>query len=275
MAVSRPCLNWGASDVTNKHGDFIWYELMTSDAKAAAVFYGKVVGWIANDADMPGMDYRMFAMAGEEAVAGLMALTPEMGSGGAMPGWFGYVGVDDVDKMVASITDGGGAMHVEPQDIPGVGRFAMVADPQGASFYVMRSASDKASLSFASDMPRVGHCAWNELSTSDQPAAHHFYGQRFGWVQDGDMDMGPLGKYDFLRHGDGMIGAIMPKIPEMPVSAWTYYFRVADIDAAQEAIEMNGGSITQPPIEIPGGDLSLCAIDPQGASFGLVGARKG
>ena len=186
-----------------------------------------------------------------------------------------HVGVDDVDKMVASITDGGGAMHVEPQDIPGVGRFAMVADPQGASFYVMRSASDKASLSFASDMPRVGHCAWNELSTSDQAAAHHFYGQRFGWVQDGDMDMGPLGKYDFLRHGDGMIGAIMPKIPEMPVSAWTYYFRVADIDAAQEAIEMNGGSITQPPIEIPGGDLSLCAIDPQGASFGLVGARKG
>ena len=87
------------------------------------------------------------------------------------------------------------------------------------------------------------------------------------------MDMGSMGKYLFLQHGPGMIGAIMPKMTEMPVSAWLYYFRVADIDVAAEAITSTGGTILQAPIEIPGGDFSLCALDPQGAAFGLVGAR--
>jgi uncharacterized protein len=260
--------------MANQHGDFIWYELMTTDADAAADFYGKVVGWSAKDSGMPGMDYRLLN-SGTHDVAGLMGLTPEMTAGGAQPGWVGYVGVDDVDKMAASISDGGGAIHMEPQDVPGVGRMAMVADPQGAAFYVMRGTAEEKSMAFASDMPRVGHCAWNELSTTDQAGAHHFYRTRFGWVKDGEMDMGPMGKYDFLRHGDGMIGAIMPQMPQMPVSAWTYYFRVADIDAAHATIEANGGTITQAPIEIPGGDFSMCAVDPQGASFALVGSRKG
>ena len=269
--------------MANKHGDFIWYELLTSEPQAAADFYGKVVGWTANKSDMPGMDYRLLHI-GDHDVGGLMAITPDMAAGGAMPGWLGYVGVDDVDKMAASIADGGGTILMEPQNIPDVGRFAMVADPQGAPFYIMRGASDETSMAFSYDKPRVGHCAWNELSTTDPAAALHFYGQRFGWVKDGDMDMGPMGKYEFLRHvghapdgsppGQGMLGAVMPKMPQMPVSAWTYYFRVADVDAAVATIIANGGTVTQEPIEIPGGDFSMNALDPQGAAFGLVGARK-
>jgi hypothetical protein len=271
--------------MANHHGDFIWYELLTSDADAAGDFYGKVVGWTSERSDQPGMDYRMLAMEREEPIAGLMAITPEMASGGAQPCWLGYVGVDDVDAMAASIREGGGAIHMEPQDIPDVGRFAFVADPQGVPFYVMRGFSDEERLSFSYDKPRIGHCAWNELSTTDVEAAKHFYGQRFGWVKDGEMDMGPLGKYEFLRHtgrapegspmGAGMIGAVMPRMPQMPVSAWTYYFRVPDIDAAAAQITANGGTITQEPVEIPGGDFSMNAIDPQGAHFALVGARTG
>ena len=97
------------------------------------------------------------------------------------------------------------------------------------------------------------------------------------------MDMGPLATYEFLRHtghapdgsppGHGMLGAVMPKLPEMPVSAWTYYFRVPDVDVAIAAITANGGSIVQPPIEIPGGDFSMVGVDPQGATFALVGSR--
>ena len=138
----------------------------------------------------------------------------------------------------------------------------------------MRGASDKTSLSFAYDKPRMGHCAWNELSTTDPAAAVDFYGRQFGWVQDGDMDIGPMGKYLFLRHGEGMIGAIMPKMPEMPVSAWTHYFCVPDIDAAVATIEEHGGTILQESIEIPGGDYSTMGLDPQGAAFALVGARQ-
>lgn len=166
-----------------------------------------------------------------------------------------------------------------------MGRFAFLTDPQGAPFYVMRGASDEESTSFSDDRPRPGHCAWNELATDDPAAALEFYGQRFGWVKDGEMEMGPLGAYEFLRHagrapngsppGHGMVGAVMPRPAQMPGSAWTYYFRVPDIDAAAAMIKANGGTVVQPPIEIPGGDYSMVATDPQGATFALVGGSGG
>lgn len=267
--------------MANHHGDFIWYELVTPDPEAAQSFYGEMLGWTVRSAEMPDMDYRL-AATGEGDVAGIMQAPQD----GAMPpAWLGYVGVDDVDTMATSIADGGGSIHMPPTDIPGVGRFAFAADPQGAMFYVMRGASDEESQSFSYDKPRIGHCAWNELSTTDPEAAKHFYGQRFGWVKDGEMDMGSLGKYEFLRHagrapegspmGQGMLGAIMPKIPEMPASAWTFYFRVPGIDAAARQIADRGGTLLQEPMEIPGGEFSLTALDPQGAAFGLVGPRRG
>ncbi len=96
------------------------------------------------------------------------------------------------------------------------------------------------------------------------------------------MDMGPMGAYEFLRHASrgpagsmtGMLGAIMPKPTQMPMSAWTFYFRVPDIDAAVGHIKNAGGTIVQEPMEIPGGDFAMNGIDPQGAHFALVGARK-
>lgn len=274
--------------MANYHGDFIWYELMTPNPDGARDFYQKIVGWEIEAAPSGPIDYRMISSA-EGAVAGVMPLTDEMLAHGARPAWLGYVNVDDVDAMATSITDGGGAIHMPPWDIAGIGRMAMVADPQGAAFYIMKptppaDAPDATSLSFSYDKPRIGHCAWNELSSDDPAAALDFYGQRFGWVKDGEMDMGPMGTYHFLRHagrapdgspmGHGMLGAVMPRMPQMPVSAWTYYFRVADIDAAVAHVSANGGAIVQPATEIPGGDYSAVGSDPQGAVFGLVGKRS-
>jgi predicted enzyme related to lactoylglutathione lyase len=121
-----------------------------------------------------------------------------------------------------------------------------------------------------------GHCAWNELSSTDPEASKAFYGKLFGWVQDGDMDMGPLGKYEFWWASDKrfMLGAVMPKMAEMPIPMWTYYFRVPDIDSAVATITEKGGCVLQEPIEIPGGDFSMVGMDPQGAPFALVGERK-
>ena len=88
------------------------------------------------------------------------------------------------------------------------------------------------------------------------------------------MDMGAMGSYRFLQLGDIGIGAVMPRMPQMPVSAWTYYIGVDDIDRAQTAVTANGGTITNGPMEIPGGEYAMNGIDPQGAAFGLVGPRK-
>lgn len=275
--------------MTNHHGDFIWYELMTPDPDGARAFYEAVVGWTIEAQPAGPIDYRMIA-ASEGNVAGLSPLTAEMTAGGARPCWIGYITVGDVDRMVASIEQGGGTTLMPARTMDGVGRMAMVADAQGAAFYVMKPTPpegehDATSHAFCYDRPRIGHCAWNELATSDPAAALHFYGQRFGWVKDGELDMGPMGSYAFLRHagrapdgsppGHGMLGAVYPKAAEEPQSHWLYYFRIADIDAGVVHIEGNGGRLHQPPTEIPGGDFSLIGVDPQGAYFGLVGGRKG
>lgn len=266
--------------MSNKHGDFIWYELMTSDADAAGSFYSAVVGWTTKASGQPGMDYRFFH-AGDgsdpkDGVGGFMAITPEMAEGGAHPGWVGYIAVDDVDASVDSIVRAGGALFMPAMDMEGVGRMAMVSDPQGAAFYVMRGASDETSYSFAALEPKLGHCAWNELSTTDPEAAKAFYGAEFGWTKDGEMDMGPMGKYEFLMASERRfaLGAVMLKMPQTPSSMWNFYFRVADIDAAAATITANGGTIVQEATEIPGGEFSLNAVDPFGAVFGLVGKRN-
>ena len=259
----------------NQHGDFIWYELLTTDADAAQAFYSDVIGWTIKDSGQAGMDYRLLG-AGEEDIGGLMQLSDDMQAGGARPVWLGYVAVDDVDAAVAAISSAGGSVNMPAADIPNVGRIAMVADPQGAPFYVMRGAIDRISHAFAYDRPRLGHCAWNELATADTTAAWKFYGEQFGWKKDGEMDMGPMGAYEFLRRdsAEGVFGAVMPKPAEMPVSLWTYYFRVADVDATVQRAQAGGGEIVNGPMEIPGGEFAVNAMDPQGAMFAFVGPRK-
>lgn len=265
----------------NRHGDFVWYELMTDDAAAARRFYSGLVGWDIETSASGETDYRMIS-SGRGPIAGLMPLTAEMQQGGARPMWAGYIMVDDVDDSAAAIEAAGGTIHMPPWDIPGVGRAAFVADPQGAPIYIMRptpppDVADPQSDSFAASEPMEGHCAWNELASSDPAAAKTFYGDAFGWEQEGEMDMGPLGKYEFWKVGDErghMLGAVMPLMPGMPASMWTFYFRVPDIDAAVAYTAANGGKALQEPTEIPGGEYSFSGLDPQGAAFGLVGPRK-
>ena len=252
----------------NAHGSFIWYELIVADPDAATRFYGDVVGWESRSAGMEGMDYRLFSAGGVD-VAGFMA--PPSGADMRL-GWLGYIGVDDVDASVAKITAAGGAVHMPAMDVEGVGRMAMVADPQGAPFYVMRGASDQASTSFAPTT--AGHGAWNELVTSDQAAALAFYQDQFGWTKGGVMPMGEMGDYQFIEHGGEMIGAVMNRTPQSPLPSWGFCFRVPDIDEALVRVTSGGATILYGPIEVPGGDMVIQAVDPQGAAFMLVAPGK-
>ena len=262
---------------TNPHGAFIWYELITPDPVGAKAFYEEVVGWAIGEASPEFNGYRMIGRSDSGQAGGVLPLTDEMQSHGARPAWLGYVGVDDVDPAVTAIEQAGGKALMPAFDIPDIGRIALVADPQGAPFYVMKPTppkgqEGKASTVFSVDQPQ--HVRWNELSTTDPDAAIAFYGQHFGWTQQGEMDMGEMGKYRFIHHHGVAIGAVMPKMPEMPVSLWTYYIGVDDIDRAASAVQAGGGSILNGPMEIPGGEFALNALDPQGASFGLVGPRQ-
>ncbi|MEM9523711.1 MAG: VOC family protein [Pseudomonadota bacterium] len=259
----------------NEHGDFIWYELMTTDVAGAEAFYGDLVGWSFGDPGKGGIDYRMFS-AGGVGIGGVLGLTREMRDAGARALWAGYIGVDDVDESVEAITAAGGGLLMPPKDIADVGRVAFVKAPDGAGFYVMRVATDAPSESFASHAPRAGHCAWNELNTEDPDGARSFYGDVFGWVVAETMDMGPAGSYEMLKNGrdrDFMFGGLMKKPDEIPVSLWSYYFRVPNIDAAVRYVKSHGGQVVAGPILTPGSDFAITGVDPLGACFGVVGKK--
>lgn len=260
----------------NNQGEFIWYELITPRSDSAESFYGPLLGWEFGNGGQAEIDYRIITATESSSgsavpVGGVLQMTPEMRDCGVQPGWLGYISVDDVDAIVSAVESSGGVVHMPATDIPHVGRIALLSDPQGATFYVMRSAIEEPSQAFAADRPRPGHCAWNELSTSDPNSAWHFYSRHFGWTKDSELDMGPMGAYEFIRHG-GVIGAMMPQFEETPVPVWHYYFRVDNIDKALEQIPAAGGSLIHGPDEIPGGDFILKGFDPDGALFALVGA---
>lgn len=258
----------------NPHGSFVWYELLTSDPAAARAFYEPVVGWNIEAEGHGEPEYRMID-AGDGLVGGVLTLTDDMKAHGARPAWVGYVGVDDVDRTVAAIEDRGGKVLMPPKDVPNAGRIAMVCDPQGAPFYVMKptppaSNPDAQSTAFAPS--RDKHGSWNELATSDQQAALHFYATLFGWVKGDSMPMGEMGDYIFLNHHHDMIGAVMTAPPGRP-TMWTHYFRVNGIEGVVERIKANGGQVLWGPHEVPGGDWALNGVDPQGAPFGFVGSK--
>ena len=272
-AVATAAANDRDSDV----GNFIWYELMTTDADGAKAFYDQVVGWnIEAQSQFPN-GYRMIGRSDGKFAGGVLPLTDEMQQYGAHPTWLGYIYVENVDGSVAAIERDGGKALMPAFDIPNIGRVAMVADPSGAPFYIMKptppaNEPEAKSDLFSVDQPQ--RVRWNELSSSDDDGAVAFYTRHFRWKQEGAMPMGEMGDYRFIYANGVRVGAIMRKPPQRPVSTWTYYIGVDDIDRAAEAVTAGGGQILFGPMEIPGGEYSLNGMDPQGAAFGLVGPRK-
>ena len=125
-----------SEDWSPSEGVFVWDELHTTDVDAARAFYGELFGWSANDQDMGDFTYTIFESGGEQR-AGAM---PEP-SGGLPPMWMTYIGTDDVDATCKRAEELGAQKHAGPDDIPGVGRFAVLSDPTGAVFALFRPTS--------------------------------------------------------------------------------------------------------------------------------------
>jgi predicted enzyme related to lactoylglutathione lyase len=246
-------------------GRHVWSELMTTNTKAAEAFYDKVVGWTSEPFAASPQPYTQFKRSGDVPVAGLM----ERPAGMNMPPfWAMYIAVPTIEDAVAQVKRLGGSELSEVIDVPTVGRLQMLKDPQGAAFYVIQPEPREQA---PDEEPAVGEASWLELITTDADAAMTFYQQLFGWQPSEAMDMGAMGKYQMFNRGDRMIGGMMNKPPEMAQAPphWAIYFRVPDINAATERIKANGGKILNGPMEVPGGDWIVNAMDPQGASFAL------
>ena len=259
----------------NPAGSFIWYELMTDDPDGAKAFYDAVVGWnVAGQSDFPN-GYRMIGRSDGKFAGGLLPLNDEMKEHGARPTWLAYISVEDVDSTAASIQQAGGKILMPAFDIPDIGRVAMVTDPQGAAFYIMKpipSADDPNGRSdvFSADaQQRVG---WNELSTTDPAGARRFYEQQFRWEANDFMDMGEMGEYRFIDHHGERLGALCRTMPQAPPQ-WRFYIRVPSISAAKATAEERGGTIHMGPHQVPTGDWIVIGSDPQAAGFALVGGE--
>ena len=119
-----------------KHGQFSWNELVTTDPAAATNFYTKLFGWRTQDFPMPEFTYTVVsAGAASTGQGGIMPLPSS--AKGMPPAWISYVTVDNADTTAEQAENLGGKIVVPPRDIPEVGRFAVIQDPQGATIAII------------------------------------------------------------------------------------------------------------------------------------------
>lgn len=250
---------------------FVWHDLMTTDTGAAKAFYAQVFGWSMQA--FPGANEYTVVSAGSIGVGGIMPIPAQACERGAPACWQGYIAVPDVDVWAARIQDKGGATIQPPQDIPNVGRFAVVADLHGAVFIIFKAKGEGAKPNPSQGTP--GTVGWNELHAGNGLAAFDWYSALFGWSKARDVDMGPMGVYRlFSTHGPDAAGGMMTKMPEAPVPFWACYFNVEALDAAMEGVNVAGGKVINGPMEVPEPMFIANCQDPQGAWFSMVAPRR-
>jgi predicted enzyme related to lactoylglutathione lyase len=257
--------------MSEPHGKFCWYELMTTDTEAAGAFYSDVLDWNLQDSGHPSMTYTLLKV-GDHGIGGMMKLPDAAGEAGARPGWMGYIWVRGVEAALDRVIAAGGTVHRAPDDIPTVGRFAVVSDPQGANFILFRHFGDQEAPPVAPGTP--GYTGWHELHAGDRESAFAFYADQFGWTKGEAHDMGgPVGIYQTFAIDGIQSGGMINKMEIVPHPFWLFYFNVEDIDAAAARVTAGGGQIMMGPHEVPGGSWILQGLDPQGGMFALTGPK--
>ena len=250
-------------------GRFVWHELMTTDTDAAAAFYSKVVPWKTQDSGMPS--YTLW-MAGKTQVGGLTGLPSDGADSSTPPHWIVYVSTPDVDATVAEAERLGGKVLKSATDIPNMGRYAVLTDPQGATFAVFSPTGEPPERVGPSG--GAGEFTWHELATTDHAAAMSFYAELFGWEKGEAHDMGGMGTYQLFNHGGEQAGGIYNvQAPSTPAH-WLSYVHVPDCTKATDAAKDAGGRVLNGPMEVPGGSWITMMIDPQGGAFAVVEPPK-
>jgi uncharacterized protein len=242
------------STVKTAIGRFVWHDHISNDPEKAIRFYSDLLGWETEIFKTGDVDYPMIKANG--ATHG--GFGPSQG--GAPPKWMGAIGVEDVDETARKAEAAGASVVTPPTGIPDTGRFAVLADPQGAVFSVYSSASEDSS-------PSEGVFVWDELHTSDVDAAKAFYGELFGWSAK-DQDMGDF-TYTTLESGGEQRAGAMPEPPGGMPPMWMTYIGTDDVDATCKRAEELGAQKHAGPDDIPGVGRFAVLSDPTGAVFAL------
>ncbi len=256
-------------------GQFVWFEVMTRKLDQAKTFYGAVAGWHFHDWEVSnGAPYVMCSPTSDPkgSVGGMMEMQePEFPA--QIPSHImGYISVDNADDIVQQAVDLGAQVVHGPADIPKVGRFAILSDPQGGMFSILESLNN----TWEKERPTPGHVSWCELLTTDIDAAYAFYAALFGWTIKSDMDMGGGEVYRMVScpnspsESDYGFGGIFKMPSQGSHAAWNFYVAVADLDASLAAVAANGGKILNGPMDVPGGDRVAQCVDAEGTHFALT-----
>ncbi len=250
----------------SNQGRFTWYELMSTDPAAGLDFYAGLTGWTHQPFAGGGEDappYHVW-MKGEEPMAGCMQLPEEAQAQGAPSHWMGYIHCDDVDATKAKAIELG-ATELMAMEMPEIGKFAVMMDPSQATICFFQPANEP-----GPEQPKAaGRFTWHELYTDDYQKTFDFYSELFGWEVMDDMDMGEAGVYRIFGRNGEQMGGMMNRPEQMPMNCSGYYISVASVDDAASAITEAGGTVTVPPMDVPGGDRILMGMDPQGGAFAL------
>jgi predicted enzyme related to lactoylglutathione lyase len=243
-----------STQTASRVGTFVWHESVTDDPKRAQEFYTQLFGWEIELFKGEGFEYPMISVNGQShgGFPPVQAGTP--------PHWAGNVAVEDIDATVEKAKSAGGRLIHGPQEIPEVGRFAVLADPQGAVFVGFQSVGEPPQS--------AGVFVWDELGTQDVEAAESFYNAVFGWTT---ADMGEeYGGYKLFKNGEADAGGLM-KMPDPSIpSMWTPYVAVEDVDATvAKATELGGGTIMEA-MDVPNVGRIAVLKDPIGAVFGII-----
>ncbi|MCL4780639.1 MAG: VOC family protein [Gammaproteobacteria bacterium] len=248
-----------------RHGKFVWIDLVTTDVREARRFYGGLFGWTFAETGSGSQSYTLAYQAGFP-VGGMAERQPSPDQK-RHARWIAFVSVPDVKAAATAVVARGGVELIAPRRVEGRGDMAIMADPDGAPFGFIDSASGDPPDYLA----EVGDWIWALYQSPDASSAAAFY-------QDiGDYEVVPDERFPDRRHfflvAGGYTRASLAQIPPERTGLrpeWLYFVRVADVDAsAARAAELGGRIIVAPDPAVFAGRIAVIA-DPAGAPVGLM-----
>ncbi|MFN8110616.1 MAG: VOC family protein [Thermoleophilia bacterium] len=242
-----------------------WADMATPQLDAVTAFYTDLFGWRATSP--PGADgsYRTMTLDGLDVCA-VYTMSAQRAEAGEHPGWLVYLNAPALDDTARRAAELGGRVRVEPFDVPGVGRMALIADPTGGAVALWQAGPGIGARLWG----QPGAVAWNELITRDRGTAAAFLAELLGLTQE---ELPPPACYTVLHGPEGPVMGVMQMDDSWPAgvgSHWMTYFAVVDTNDAIMHVHELGGTVHVAPFDSPHGRVSVVS-DPAGALFAVMG----